>query len=68
MKKEFCQSGFRFGKRVEKVASGHFFQFLQRSACTPLAYTCPLRSAKSRAQVAAFCKFIGVGQKIFFII
>ncbi len=26
---------------VSKKSSGHFFEFLQGSACTPLAYTCP---------------------------
>src|SRR5699024_2996923 len=37
-----------------------FPEFLQGPACTPLAYTCPLRSAKSHAQVAAFCEFMKV--------
>ena len=42
-------------EHVEQAASGHLFEFLQGAACTPLAHTCPLRSAKSHAQVAAFC-------------
>ena len=54
-KKPPAKGGF---ERVEKVASGHFFEFLQGSACTPLAHTCPLRGAKIDAQVAVFCKLI----------
>lgn len=35
-------------ERVEKGACGHFFEFLQGPACTPLAYTGPLSICKNR--------------------
>ena len=43
----------------------HCFEFLQGSACTPLAYTGPLISAKSHAQVAAFCGLVKNKAKVF---
>ncbi len=59
--------GPEIGERVEKVSEVTFFEFLG-AVCTPLAHPCPLIGAKSHAQVAAFCGFIGVGRTTLFVI
>ncbi len=53
------------GRAFRKSGKSHFFEFLQGAMCTPLAHTCPLRSAKSHAQVAAFCELIKSRTKAF---